>query len=58
MSKCLGKAKQCELLTQITFYVNNVGTLSQIYRTNHFHMVKLQSLILQSDVLKLFRKGY
>ena len=29
----LGKAKQCELITQITFYNNNFGELSQIYRT-------------------------
>ena len=37
----LGKAKQCELLTQITFYNINFDVLSQIYRTIHFHMMKL-----------------
>ena len=54
----LGKAKQCDLITQITFYNNDFGKLSQIYRTNHFHMIKLLSRILRSDVLKLFGKGY
>ena len=54
--KCcyLGKAKQCELITQITFYNNNFGELSQIYRTIHFHMIKLLSWILRSDILNLF----
>ena len=37
----LGKAKQCELITQITFYNNNFGEFSQIYRTIHFYMIKL-----------------
>ena len=54
----LGKAKQSELITQITFYNNNFGELSQIYRTIHFHTIKLLSWILRSDVLKLFGKGY
>ena len=39
--KYLGKAKQCELITQITFYNINFDVLSQIYRTIHFHMMKL-----------------
>ena len=39
----LGKAKQCELITQITFYNNNFGELSQIYRAIHFHTIKLLS---------------
>ena len=43
---------------QITFYNNDFGELSQIYRTIHFHMIKLLSWILRSDVLKLFGKGY
>ena len=55
---CLDEAKQCHLITQSTFYNNNFGKLSQIYRTDHFHMIKLISWILWSDVLKLFCKGY
>ena len=39
----LGKAKQYELIMQITFYNNNFGKISQIYRTIHFHMIKLLS---------------
>ena len=42
----------------MTFYNNNFGKLSQIHRTIHFHMIKLPSSILRSDVLKLFGKGY
>ena len=53
----LGKAKQCQLITE-TFYNNDFGKLSQIYRINHFYMTKLLSWILLSDVLKLFGKGY
>ena len=37
----LGKAEQCELKTQTTFYNNNFGKFSQIYRTDHVHMMKL-----------------
>ena len=58
LSIYLGKAKQCELITQITFYNINFDVLSQIYRTIHFHMMKLLIWILWSDVLKLFGKGY
>ena len=52
------KAKQCELITQITFYDNNFGKLSQIFRTEHFYMIKLLGWILWSDVPRLFGKGY
>ena len=41
LTSYLGKAKQCELITQITFYNINFDALSQIYRTIHFHMMKL-----------------
>ena len=46
MNKYLSKAKQYELITQIIFYNNNFGKLSQIYRADHFHMKKLLSWIL------------
>lgn len=52
----LGKAKQCQLITE-TFYNNDFGKLSQIYRTKHFCMIKLPGWILRLDALKLFGKG-